>query len=114
MVTSVGLSRPLSSGLALKERTSLNEGEENGFETPEALVLSSFSSGLASANFQSPDSVSRTIFHELVATGKVTSTAFGRSTWKKSFFNHSDGFGSRLFRGSLINRASWLLPETMT
>jgi hypothetical protein len=66
----VGLSRPAGSGLASPGRTSLKLGEFSAYEKLEVLEESSFSSGFASANFQSvPVSVTRETFHELVATG---------------------------------------------
>src|ERR1051325_11149226 len=71
MVMTVGLSKPRASGLA-PTATSVKLGELSGLDTPEALEESSCSPVLASASFQSPDSVSRESFHEFVATGKVT------------------------------------------
>src|SRR5512135_338933 len=97
----VGLSRPVCAGFVSGGRTSLKLGELSAYEKLEVLEESSFSSGLASASFQSlAVSVSRVTFHELVAAGYVTAIERIFSTLKKSLFNHDSGLASMLLKGS--------------
>src|ERR1051326_5576015 len=108
----VGLSKPSSSGLA--SDTSLKLGEERELPAPVAFELSSCSVGLASASFHSPVSVSREIFQEFVAAGKLTATERIFSTLKKSLLSHWSGFGSTLPSASKMRSTSLESLPTLT
>src|SRR5437016_3300747 len=113
MLATMGLARPVSSGFLSGETTSTKLGDDRRYPRPEALAASNCSPGLRSAIFISPPSVSRLIFHWLVALVEVTETDLIFSTLKKSLLSHCSGHlrqGGGILRGLIaLNDAQGFL-----
>src|SRR4051812_18961381 len=102
-----------SSTLASGARTSLKVGEEKMLPREPVLPGSSFSSGLASASFQSAVVLSRVTVHFFSGVGPATAIDFGPSIFTKSLESQRSGFGSRLSRVSEV-RETLLLVRGLT